>query len=145
MDSDTLKQWLPLAAQFVGLVVIPLVGWSVNKWLMSKASMEQRELVAQVAAGAYQVVQQIARKTPGELDDLLVEQAGHLVKGLASRHLPKKLILGLSEIEREIGRRMKPRQLETAITELRALHERGRLAGSLNLADLPRPENASRR
>ena len=54
----------PYAVEIVVTFVIPFVGVAVTKWLKAKTSAERQALIAQAAAVAYWVAEQVERKAP---------------------------------------------------------------------------------
>ena len=101
--------WLPLIMQILELA-IPILGalvlWSLRRWLADASHAKHRELLAGMAGVAYLVVEQIARRTPGKLDD--------------------KLALAIKEIATQLGRPLTQTELAQAAALLKAQHEASR-------------------
>ena len=92
-------------------VVAALALWAMKKWLDVGERSKHRELICQIASGAYYIVEQIARKTPGKIDD--------------------KLALSLKMIADELGRALDDDEARAARSHLRSYHERHRASVSL--------------
>jgi hypothetical protein len=103
----------PYAVEIVVTFVIPFVGVAVTRWLKAKTSAERQALIAQAAAVAYWVAEQVERKAP---DGTPVDKLAEAIKIFAA----------------QLGRDLRPDDLIKAEAALRAIHEERR-AGSILL------------
>jgi hypothetical protein len=60
-----------LVVSIVVAVVLPLVGWALRAWLVAKGDEAKRARLRAAIDIAYYVVEAIAAKTPGKIDDKL--------------------------------------------------------------------------
>ena len=116
---DFLKgiNWLELVALVVPVVITILAGIitkALNAWLKAKGNEKHRDLIVWLAEMAYWVVEQIARRTPGNIDDKLAD--------------------ALKYIAEQLGRDMTTAERNIATSAIKALHEK-RKATSLSLAE----------
>lgn len=117
MSLEDLREWLPLIVDAVVFLFVVVIGPLVAKWLREKASAERRRQIADGARVVYNIVEAIAKKTPGEIDDKLA--AG-------MKRLADMLDEDLSDADRKIA---------SAVFAAEAHVDKVR-GGSLNLAEL---------
>lgn len=113
MSKEQIAAWIPTVVDFVIVVVVPLVGVALRKWLKAKAAAEHSALLSQACAAGYWVAEQVARKSP----------AGSPVN---------KLAVAIGAVAQQLGRDLTVREREAVTQELKAIHE-ARRAGSIAL------------
>jgi hypothetical protein len=124
--SEKLASWLPVVINILLTVLPVLLTWAVviavkaiNAWLAADGREKHRKQIVAIASAAYWVVEQIARKTPGDVDD--------------------KVAAALKEIADQLGRELSGEEKRLAVSTLQATHEQRK--ASLCLADLPAGKN----
>lgn len=99
-----LEQLVPLA--FTALATVLTL--ALRKWLETSAGQRHKGTVAGLAEIAYYEVEQISRRTPNKIDD--------------------KLAAALKIVAEGLGGKLNKQDESVAVTKLRAMHEKKRLA-----------------
>jgi hypothetical protein len=97
---------MPLIQQVVEIMlplVATLVAWAIRQWVATKVKAEHRAMLCTVAESAYWVVAQIARKTPGGLDD--------------------KVAIAIKVVVDELKRPLTPAETAIVSNTIKATHE----------------------
>lgn len=105
-----------LLVDAVVVVVVPFVGWAVRRWVADKLTAERRRQVVDGARVVYHVIEGIAARTPGTVDD--------------------KLALALRRLTEHLGRDLTPAEHDVAVDVLASEAQADKRRGSINLGDL---------